>query len=176
MFKSKPYFTCSYCTKILRDPILLPCDDLICREHLSGREVVKENRISCKECSEEFEVTCDQFRSKKTLKKLIESQSYLNEEESSLKLDIEVSIRKFFEFFDEFHQKKTKFESDVFEQFHEIRFQIDEHREELKEKIDVIALAMIDTTKKFEEIYLKNLREHFSTSDEARSLENEKIF
>jgi hypothetical protein len=35
---------------------------------------------------------------------------------------------------------KTQLESDVFEHFQEIRFQIDEQREKLKEKIDDIAL------------------------------------
>jgi hypothetical protein len=46
MFKSqKSHLTCSYCAKILKDPILLPCDVSICREHLSDRDVVKTNKI-----------------------------------------------------------------------------------------------------------------------------------
>ena len=53
---------------------MLPCDDSICREHLSDRYVVKQN--------------------------------------------------------------KSKLESDVFDHYQELRFQIDEHRERLKEKID----------------------------------------
>jgi hypothetical protein len=59
-----------------------------------------------------------------------------------------------------------------------MRFQIDQKREELKKKIDDIALAMIDETKKYEAIYLKNLKEklfeNFSSSfDESQSIENE---
>ena len=38
-------------------------------------------------------------------------------------------IRKFFQFYDEFVQKKKETESNVFEYFQEMRFQIDEHRE-----------------------------------------------
>ena len=64
-----------------------------------------------------------------------------------------MSIRQLFEFFDEFQQNKLKLESNVFENFQELRFQIDEHREIIKERIDVIALAMIDRTKKSEEEY-----------------------
>jgi len=59
----------------------------------------------------------------------------------------------------------------VFDHFHEIRFQIDEHRERLKVSIDDIALAMIDQTKIFEEIYLKDLNENFPSFDDSVSLE-----
>jgi hypothetical protein len=47
-----------------------------------------------------------------------------------------------------------------FNRFQEIRFQIDEQREEFKEKIDGIALAMIDETKKYVAIYLNNPQRH----------------
>ena len=58
MLKSqKSQLTCSYCSRIFRDPILLPCGDSICRDHLKDRDVVKANRIKCKKCNEEFGVT-----------------------------------------------------------------------------------------------------------------------
>jgi hypothetical protein len=45
MLKSqKSQLTSSYCSKIFKDPIMLPCDDSICREHLSDRDVVKQNK------------------------------------------------------------------------------------------------------------------------------------
>ena len=157
MLKSqKSQLTCSYCSRIFKDPILLPCDDSICREHLSDGDILKQNKIKCKACNEEFEVKNNQFKSNEALKKLIESHSYLNEEEMSLKRELEDSIRTFFEFYDVFNQNRTKLDMDVYNHFHEIRFQIDEHREELKRKIDDIALKMIDETKKYEAIYLNN--------------------
>jgi hypothetical protein len=67
-------------------------------------------------------------------------------------------IRKFSEFYDDFIQNKNTIEFAVFEHFQEMRFQIDQHREELKKTIDDIALSMIDDTKKHEEIYLKSLK------------------
>jgi hypothetical protein len=103
--------TCSYCSRLLKDPIELPCDDSICREHLSERDVVS--------------------------------------------------------------QKKTKLESDVFDHFQEMRFQIDEHRERLKERIDEIALKMIDDTKEDEVLYLNSLKVSFSSFDQSKSLKNE---
>jgi hypothetical protein len=43
--------------------------------------------------------------------------------------------RKFFEFYGEFSRKRTKLNLDIFNNFQEMRFQIDEHRErEIKGK------------------------------------------
>jgi hypothetical protein len=158
MLTLKSQLTCSYCSRIFKDPVLMPCDDSICREHLSERDVVKENRIKCKECQQEFQLNDDEFRSNKGLRMLVESQSYLSEEEMRLKKEVAQSIRKFFQFYDEFVQLREKMDSDVFDYFQEMRFQVDEHREELKGKIDVIALAMIDRIKTCGEEYLKNFK------------------
>jgi hypothetical protein len=178
MLKLKSQLTCSYCSRIFKDPIELPCDENICREHLSEKAIVKENKIKCNECKGEFQVKDIDFKSNKTLKKLIESQSYLSEQEICLKQELEEMTRKFFEFYDEFHQKKTKLESNVFEHFQEMRFQIDEHRERLKVRIDEIALAMIDETKKNEKLYLSSLLQELLLEDSSsfhvsKSLENE---
>jgi predicted methyltransferase len=54
-----------------------------------------------------------------------------------------------------------------------MRFQVDEQREELKKRIDDIALAMIDEIKKKEAIYFKELKERISSLDESKSLEKE---
>jgi hypothetical protein len=90
-------------------PIILPCDDSISRQHLPERYVLKENKIKCKTCNREFVVKYNHFESDEALSQLIES--------------------KFFEFYDEFNQNRTKLNWDVFNHYHEIRFQIDEHRE-----------------------------------------------
>jgi len=61
---------------------------------------------------------------------------------------------------------------DVFDHYQELRFKIDQHREELKKRIDDIALAMIDETKKCQEKYLRDLKESFSMFDETQSVED----
>ena len=53
---------------------------------------------------------------------------------------------------------------DVHEHFQEIRFQLDEHRETLKGKIDDIYMQMIDKTKTFEATYLKSLGDQLNAS------------
>jgi hypothetical protein len=181
MFKSKKSrLTCSYCSRILRDPILLPCEDSICRQHLKEREIVKANRIKCKKCNEEFQVNGLEFKSNEDLKKLVESRCYLSEEELGLKKALEESMQKYFELYEEFVQNKSILETVVYNHFQEMRFEIDEHREQLKEtsaEIDDIALAMIDQTKKYEEMFLKNLnesfKENFSSFEKNQSLEDE---
>ena len=174
MLKSqKSVLTCSYCSRIFKDPIQLPCGDSICLEHLSDRNVCKENKIECKKCSEEFGVKSNDFKSNEDLKKLIEDQTHLSEGEINLKQELEVSVRKFFLLYDEFAQNKNKIESDVFDHFQEMRFQVDEQREELKNKIDEIALELIDKIKKCEESLSKNLKENFSSFDETKSFEDE---
>ncbi len=79
--------TCSYCSRIFSDPISLPCEDSICLEHLSDKDVVKQNKIKCKECNEEYGVQNNEFKSNEDLKKLIESKFYLSEDEIRLKQD-----------------------------------------------------------------------------------------
>jgi hypothetical protein len=173
MLKLKSQLTCSYCSKIFKDPIELPCDDSICREHLSERDVVKANKIKCKECNQDFQVKDNRFKSNTTLKKLIESQSYLSDEEISLKQELVERVVDLFEFYDEFSQNRNKSESDVFNHFQEIRFKIDEQREELKKRIDEIALEMIDKVKKNEAMYLNELKGNSSSFDDSKSLEIE---
>jgi hypothetical protein len=174
MLKSQKFqLTCSYCSRIFKDPILLPCNDTICRQHLSEKEVKQANKIKCKECQQECQVKGNEFKSNETIVKLIESQSHLSDEEKNLKQEIEASIRRFFEIYDQFMQNKTQLESDVYDHFQELRFQIYQHREELKKKIDDIALQMIDKVTENQDSFSKNLKANYSSFDDSKSLENE---
>jgi hypothetical protein len=172
MLKRKSNWTCSYCSKIVKDPIELPCDDLICSEHLSDRDVRKENKIKCNDCQQVFQVKNKKFKSSNALKKLIEKQSYLSDEELNLKQDLELSIRKLFQFYDEFIQKKANLKSVVSNHFEGIRFKITEHREGTKKRIDEIALKMIDDSENYESMYLSNLDEDLFETPSFESLDN----
>jgi hypothetical protein len=90
MLKSqKSQLTCSYCSKIFKDPILLPCEDLICRELFNERDIRKAKKIKCNKCNDEFGVKSNDFKSNDELKNSIESQSHLSGEEISLKQALE---------------------------------------------------------------------------------------
>ena len=43
MNKLKSSYICSYCSKIYKDPVELPCGDLICEEHLNEEKLLKNN-------------------------------------------------------------------------------------------------------------------------------------
>ena len=117
MLKLKSQLTCSHCSRIFKDPIELPCDENICREHLSEKAIVNANRIKRNECYQEHQIKENIFRSINAFKKFITEQTYLSEEEISVKQELEESIRKFFEFYDEFIQNRTQLESNVFDHF-----------------------------------------------------------
>ena len=138
--------------------------DLICQEHLKVKEVVQRNKIKCSTCSQEFQVKGNDFKSIKSFQKLINDRVFLNEEEIDLKKKIEESIKLFHEMYEEFAASKTKLDLDCHNHFQEIRFQLDMHREKLKEEIDDIYMEMIKKTKEFEVSYLKSLNEELSSS------------
>ena len=98
---------------------------------------------------------------------MINSKDYLRKER------IEQSIRIFYKMYEDFISSKTKLDLDCHEHFQEIRFQLDQHREELKEKIDDIYMKMIDKTKEVESSCLKSLNlnhEDFLKSFDLKSI------
>ena len=147
MNRWKSTLTCSYCTKFFQDPIELPCNHNLCKEHLGEKDVVKQNRIECAQCKQDFQIKDNQFRSNYFIKKQLDELLFLSDEEFALKKKIEDSIRQYFQIYEQFSLNKTKLELDVHEHFQEIRFKLDEHREELKVKIDDIYMEMINKTK-----------------------------
>jgi hypothetical protein len=161
MIKLKSSLTCSYCSKIYKNPIELPCSHTLCKEHLAEKN---ENKIKCAECKQDFEVKDNDFKPNNFAKKLLDELVYLSDEELLLKKKIEDSIQNFFQIYEQFTLNKTKLDLDVHNHFEEIRFKLDEHRETLKEKIDDIYMEMIDKTKKFEATYLKSLEDKLNAS------------
>jgi hypothetical protein len=174
MERLKSTLTCSNCTKIFKDPIELPCKHNLCKRHLVEKNVAKSNKIKCAECKQNFKVRDNDFKSIDLVKKQLDDHVYLNDEELSLKKKIEDSLRIFFQMYKQFTLNKTALDLDVHNHFTDIRFQLDEHREVLKQKIDDIYMEMIDKTKKFEAAYLKSLEDNLEASlksFETKSLE-----
>jgi hypothetical protein len=170
MNRWKSTLTCSYCSKVFKDPIELPCKHNLCKEHLTEKN---EDKIKCVECKQAFEINDNDFKLNTLVKKQLDEHVYLNDEELSLKTQIEDSIRQFFQMYEEFTLNKTKLDLDVYNHFQEIRFKLDEHREELKAKIDDIYMEMIEKTKKFEATYLKSLKDQLYAS--LKSFETKSI-
>ena len=157
MTSIKQDFACSFCSKIYKNPFILPCDDMLCEEHLKEASVRKNNSITCKTCQIEFEVKDNKMiRPSKVLQKLIENERYLSDEEKSLKRQLEQALRDFLDLNEQLQDAKNSFDLDCHNHFQEIRRKIDVQREELKDQIDKIALAMIEQTKEMEQKHLTN--------------------
>ncbi len=62
MINLKSTLTCSYCSKILKDSLELPCSHHLCKGHLAEKNVVKLKRIKCLECKQEFQVKDNDFK------------------------------------------------------------------------------------------------------------------
>ena len=164
MNKLKSGYICLYCSKILKNPIELPCEDLICKEHLTENGVLKNDKIKCHECKQEFKVKGVEFKSNKFAQKKINEQIYLSDQEISLKQKIEDSIKLFYSMYEEFTSSKTQLDLDCHNHFQEVRLQLDMHREKFKEKIDDIYMEMIEKTKEFEVEYLNSIKKNIETS------------
>jgi len=161
---------CSYCPIILKDPLILPCKHNICAHHLKEASILKQNLIQCSQCNQTFNLNDNVFTFNDLVKKLLDEGIFLNEEEKSLKRQLEENLNNSFKLHEDLMQSKNSLDLECFNHFQEIRFKINQHREELKQRIDEMALEMIDQVKTFESSYLKNLNlkleKSFKTYDE----------
>ncbi len=82
MNRLKSTLTCSYCTKIFKDPIELPCSHNLCKRHLTEKN---DKRIKCAECKQDFQIKDNDFKSITLVNKLLDELVYLSDEGVSLK-------------------------------------------------------------------------------------------
>ncbi len=136
------------------------------------RRLVKQNKIDCPKWKYEFSVEKN-LKKNKFLQKLLDEQDYLSKKEIFIKQKIEGSIKVFFEMCEESILSKNFLNLDCHNNFQEIRFQFDYHREQLKEKIDYIYKEMIEKTKEFKASYLKNFNAKLEVS--LKSLDTKSI-
>jgi hypothetical protein len=167
---AKSDFQCSHCHKILKTPIILPCIcESICHAHL---DELKAASIECSTCKRVFNLSEHEFKINKTLKSLLEKEIFLSDEEKNLKKSLKDSIESFFATFDDLELSKNVTLNESYNHFQEIRRKIDLQREELIDKIDKFALAMIDATSHVERSY-KSLIENIMPVDASSCLDDE---
>ena len=160
----KSKYSCSHCTRILKDPLSMPCNDDICADHLKERNLMQ---VKCLKCNEIFDIKNTIFKSNLPLKKLLSGEFYLSDEEKRLKQQIEIKIRDFHQNKENFNQNKCLLDMDCYNYFQELRRQIDLHREEempkvynilTMKRIDDISIQMIERIQIFEENYLSKFK------------------
>ena len=161
----KQSFICSHCNKIFKNPILLPCYDTICESHLREEMVLKHKSIECKTCKQTFSLDGLKVGPNKHLQAELDHEIYFSDEEKSLKNALLESCANFDQMSQKYQESKSNFGSESKAHFERLRRQLDQKRENLKEKIDEIYLEMIERTKNCEESVLKNLANNFKAVD-----------
>lgn len=158
MSQYQDLIVCKICNKLFDEPIYLPCKHTVCKIHLKEENLIKKNKIECKICKLECDVSNkSDFKENLHVRAMLEADVYLSNDEKKVKKKLHALINKIQKVYVETQNKQLAFELESFEYFKEIRRQIDLQREELKEKIDEFAFSMIDLTKKTEKIYKDKL-------------------
>jgi hypothetical protein len=155
-------FVCAFCSRILKNPINLPCGDSICKHHLDDSSSLKDNSIKCmvESCKRKFNLDrykLDDFAPNKTVKNLLEKETHLSEKEKSLKKKMLDIFKEFQESTHEYRQSKLSIKSLCIDRFQEIYHQLDVQRQNLKELIDLIYWDMLRDAKNVESCFSSSL-------------------
>ena len=174
---SKSELQCQICGNILKDPVHLPCYCTICHAHLTDGSA-KDGRITCVECKDTFVIKDMHSKVNRHAKLILETEGHLSPEEKAAKSQIQKLLNEFQQLYDQLQQEQSAFEVSSYDHFAEVKRQIDLQREELKEKIDEIYLAMVKKVELHEEFYKQKLDEtrcfkEFNSDKEAKNFEDE---
>ena len=146
-------------------PIILPCSHFVCGEHFHNVS------SQCSECEQVFDVPRSGFATNSTLANLLASEMHLSDEEIKIRHSIQNTIQQLEILKELAKSKNSEMELASYDHFLEIQRQIDLHREQLKidnvnneeiEKIDEIALKLIDQTKVRAKTYASKLEQIIS--------------
>ena len=161
----KTELSCNICKLVLKLPINLPCNCVVCGEH----EHNTNGRLKCVKCNQEFDIPQAGFPANEMVKNILAKNFHLGEEEKTLYNSFQSILKQLKQLEEEVSQRPSDMELSNFEHFADIRRKIDSHREVLKTKIDVIALKMIEQTKEKEKAYLARIKRPFLQIDAQKS-------
>ena len=117
---------CSFCSKVYKSPVVLPCGDTLCEQHLKEENACKTNSIKCQTCQKIFEINDNEMiRSNTAVKKLVDYELYLSDDEKSMKKCLEASLRNLFDLNEQLKELKIGFDFSCHNHFQEIRRKID---------------------------------------------------
>ena len=134
----KSEMICNICKFFLKNPVSLPCQCLVCDEHVHDNS----GHITCVTCSKVFDVPSDGFPLNKIAESILDKELHLSDEEKSLKKTFRELIGQIVRLQEEFTLKQSEMERTSFDHFAEIRRKIDLQRETLK-------VQMNDARKRF---------------------------
>jgi WD40 repeat protein len=120
----------SRCKMYFEKPIILPCGNTICQEHV---QLSRTNVFKCEFCSEEHAIPLNGFPVNKALMKMIE----LNQHLSGLQKEAKQSYEKFNLIIHDFQQSDLiNSDAYIFNYFFNLRRQIESHRDQFIEELN----------------------------------------
>ena len=154
MINLKTEIMCQFCRKVYKEPVDLPCECILCSEHLFDlTKNFNNNQIQCPICKKVSYVPNDGFTLNVITQRIIDTDAYLNQEEKLLKTHFKASLAELKELFDELEIKQSEIDTIRHNHFAELQKKIELTRDSLKLKIEKISLKMIELTKKSEESF-----------------------
>ena len=123
-------YICNFsgCKKYLKEPISLPCGDMVCRKHVSDTST----SFKCPDCEEEFIVSEEGFKMNWKMNETLKTNSHLTGEHKQVK-EMFDQIEKVIDSFYEKHLNRPQLF--IHEFFAEITNKIDIQREKNIESI-----------------------------------------
>ena len=159
---------CAICREILESPVILPCNDTICKKHVSNQT---KDLIRCEKCGVEHQIPANGFHANNALQEIIEAEishfdfgSVHKEAKKSCK-SVEEALKEL-----EVILKDPHFYTN--ERISELKNSVQLKGEELKLIIDQEMKKLID---RFEE-YERQSKEYLSSNDfklESKKMKNE---
>jgi hypothetical protein len=157
----KELLVCKYenCNKYFEDPIVLCCGQTICRSHINNlldESNIKDGKYICKMCKELHEIHQDCFIIRWDINDLIQSDNHLPDKQIEVKelyLEFQNTVKDLNKLVNEPLTYLDDYISDL-------KKKVELQREELKLKIDEIALDMIFKINKLDEQCKKDIKKY----------------
>jgi predicted RNA-binding Zn-ribbon protein involved in translation (DUF1610 family) len=140
--KNNLEYICEFsgCNKYLKEPITLPCGDMVCREHISDTAT----SFKCPDCEEEFIVPEEGFRINRKVHNFLKNNSHLTGKHKQVKVLFDQLEKELDDF-----QKSNSAHTQLY---------IHEYFAAIENKIDLHRDQMIDSIQKRSEQLLKKLK------------------
>lgn len=159
---------CAFCREILESPVILPCNDIICKKHISNRI---EELIRCEKCGVEHRIPTNGFQSIIALQEIIEAE-IVSLDFGSVHNKAKKSCKTFEEVLKELEVLLKDPYVFAHEKINELKNTVQLKGEELKLIIDQEMRKLIDRLEEYE----RQSKEYLSSNElniESKRLENE---
>ena len=175
----KDEFICKTCNLILSEPVQVPCScGHTCKAHLDEQIANTQlNSLTCKHCHHTYDIPqSGGFRVDEKLKKVLEKEPYLSENQRKLKKAFGDSLKDLDFTCHEFATKFDKLTAMHQSHFSNLKRIVETRCTYLKQRVDIVAQEMLKKVESLHDEYKQSLLDqqldmlHFDAESESRQL------